>query len=217
MASPTNATSSWGPARTRTGMASPMSANCARIPLVRWVCAWRLLHRRCCPIPAAWIRTASSLSRPPRGERPLSAHGYVSSACGSRCARPSSGTVAYCLYLKLVHFAAMVAPVVRTRGGRPAPILSEARGGFSPAPVFLVGWRGAMRRHDAVVKRNGARPRDDRQRGTTINARRLSTQYDPQPPHGPRRALAGTLHAGTRGARFGAPAWLPQGGDVDIC
>lgn len=78
MASQTNATSSWGPARTRTGMASPMSANCARIPLVRWVCAWRLLHRRCCPISAAWIRTASSLSRPPRGERPFSAHGYVS-------------------------------------------------------------------------------------------------------------------------------------------
>lgn len=68
-----------------------------------------------------------------------------------------------------------------------------------------------MWRHDAVVKRNGARPWDDHERGTTLDAAR------PSAPHGPRRAFAGTLHPGTRGVRFGAPSRLLQGCDVDIC
>jgi hypothetical protein len=110
--------------------------------------SWAVSTTTSSATPNAASAPLSSLSRPPRGERSLSAHGYVSSACGSRCARPSSGTVAYCLYLKLVHFVAMVAPVGRTRGGRPAPIPSEARGGFSPAPVLCA----AARRDRATVR-----------------------------------------------------------------
>jgi hypothetical protein len=173
---------------------------CGVLPLVRWVCAWRLLHRRCCPIPAAWIRTASSLSRPPRGERPLSAHGYVS-VCLQFPLRAAKRRDRRVLFLSETR-------PFRRDGGSGGP--DEGRTvrpdtfrdprGFFTRPGFSCGWEtvpcgGTMQSSDGT----------ERDCGTATKARRASTADDPL------RAFAGTPHPGTRGVRFGVPSRLPKG------
>ncbi len=89
--------------------------------------------------------------------------------------------------------------------------------GVSHPPRFFL-WAGKVACGGTMQSSNGT----ERDCGTATDARRPSTARRPatrhghQPPHDPRRSFAGTLHPGTRGARFGVPCRLPQGGDVDI-
>ena len=133
-----------------------------------------------CPQPSTAARGRSC----PAGSAPA-VHGYVS-VCMRSCPRAARTRDRRVLSLS------ETCPF-RCDGGSGGPDegrtthpaqASRPAGFFSPAPVLLVGWGGAMWRHDAVVKRNGARLRDGDQREATVNGRRSATRVCGDAPSG---------------------------------
>jgi len=97
--------------------------------------------------------------------------------------------VAYCLYLKLLHFVAMVTLGCRARGGRRPRTGLATRGGFSPAPVFPPGGRRFPSRSTAWWP-NGTEPERVRslvKRVARLSAHRPTGEASPSSGSGPPR------------------------------